>query len=304
MMADDMTDTTVPCFNCQQNAHLLCSRCRVARYCSVNCQRAHFAAHKASCVPPAIEIVPTMEFDEIQDLVSGCKKGGVIHFSSGVFKPSAATREVDSQRKERQADGSLGVGSVSLPVPLLITRAITLKGSCTRSATGIEDETVLPFGIVIDPSGTQDAAGGKLVICNLKIKVEIEIKENAFQRIELSTVMIDANAHRIPEYILRVDALKIGECRGAKGVLLNHCEIYGGWDGIDNNGSNTRLHIKDCEIRFACCRGIFSNNHFTIEDSEVSNCGSYGIKDRGGRTMLGDNDIQTGPWDENSRMSW
>ncbi len=74
-------------------------------------------------------------------------------------------------------------------------------------------------------------------------------------------------------------------------------EIYGGSDGVGSNGLHTQLHIKDCEIRFAHCRGIFSNSHLIIENSEVSNCGSYGIKDRFGRTLRGDNDIQPGPWD-------
>ena len=31
---------------------MLCSRCHGIQYCSVDCQRAHFAEHRTVCVPP------------------------------------------------------------------------------------------------------------------------------------------------------------------------------------------------------------------------------------------------------------
>lgn len=289
---------TAACLQCQKPAHLQCSRCHGARYCSAACQRAHFGLHKKTCEPHVVEIVATMEFEEIQRLVSSCSKGGVVRFGPGTFKTSATTRVVDSQRSERLADGSLGVGDLALPLLLLVSKSMTVIGCCTQSTTGIESETELLFGIIVNPTKADDC--GRLIIRNLTIRAEVEIKDNAFKQIELFSVGIDASATRIPGYVIRVDALGIGNCNGEKGVLLERCEIYGGWDGINNSGRQNRLYIKDCEVRFACCRGIFSNSHFVIEDSEVSNCGSYGIKDRAGRTMRGNNDIQQGPWDEDN----
>ena len=93
--------------------------------------------------------------------------------------------------------------------------------------------------------------------------------------------------------------LDIGNCKGEK-VLVLDCEIFGGGDTVNNTGSSTKLHIKQSEIRFAQSRGIFSNRCFTIEDSEVSCCGGYGMKTRGGVIRKGDCDIQPGPWEQHN----
>lgn len=37
------------CDACGTTAHLVCSKCRSARYCGAVCQRAHWATHKALC---------------------------------------------------------------------------------------------------------------------------------------------------------------------------------------------------------------------------------------------------------------
>eukprot|EP00854_Cymbomonas_tetramitiformis_P017032 gene17032-20252_t len=73
--------------------------------------------------------------------------------------------------------------------------------------------------------------------------------------------------------------------------------IFGGGDGLMHSSHETKLHLKDCEIRWAESRGIFANSSFVIEDTEISNCGSYGIKCRGGCEVKGGCDIQSGPWD-------
>lgn len=284
-----------------------CSQCKSVLYCSTLCQKMNWKLHKSTCKAPIIGISSSMEFDEIQRIVDGCAKGSVVQFAPGLYMPSVQTREVDAQRNQRQSDGSLGVGEVSLPVSLIIKKAITLIGASTPGSTEIgeglveESTTHFPFGIIVHPAQEKTikggVQGGNLVLSNLRIGADVQIKDNCFQRIKMTNVQIDAIATRIPGYVLRVDALKIGNCSG-EGIFLDGCIIHGGWDGIDNSGRNNRLFIKNSKIRFAGCRGIFSNSHFLLEDSEVTNCGSYGIKDRAGLTKRGTNNIQPGPWDE------
>lgn len=77
--------------------------------------------------------------------------------------------------------------------------------------------------------------------------------------------------------------------------------MQGGSDGvfIDAGG----VHLKDCKIVGAACRGIFANHSFVIEGCTVGNCGSYGMKTRSGCERRGvNNSIQEGPWD--SHIQW
>ncbi len=291
-----MSSTMSCCLQCQKEAQKFCSRCREATYCSVDCQRAHFKVHKMTCSPIAIVIDASLDFDQVQSLVSSCEKGGVVLFQPGHFKASSSnTRAVGAQRDPHEPPFE-GDSKATLPASLLVRRAITLKGSWSETGDKRGHQTTLSYGIVVDPS-EEPTAGGKLILSGLNVCGDVDIKDNAFQRIELSNLRIEAHANRVKGYTLHVDALNLENCSGNKGILLDRCEILGGWGGVNNVGSSNRLHVKDCEIRFACCRGIFSNNHIVIEDTEVSNCGSYGIKDRGGRTLRGDNVIQQGPWD-------
>ena len=57
------------------------------------------------------------------------------------------------------------------------------------------------------------------------------------------------------------------------------------------------LTRRKCTIKGAAGRGIFANDLFTIEDSTVMGCGSYGMKTRAGCDRRGRNRIQPGPWD-------
>ena len=45
----DVVTTPKLCANCDQPAIQKCGRCRVARYCSQECQRQHWRVHKAAC---------------------------------------------------------------------------------------------------------------------------------------------------------------------------------------------------------------------------------------------------------------
>jgi hypothetical protein len=83
----------------------------------------------------------------------------------------------------------------------------------------------------------------------------------------------------------------------ARQARFEDCEVFGGSDGL-HLADVGDCYIKNSDIRFAQDRGIFANSHFTVENVEVSNCGGYGMKTRGGCTRVGqDNDIQPGPWD-------
>jgi hypothetical protein len=102
------------------------------------------------------------------------------------------------------------------------------------------------------------------------------------------TVHVDGDRNRMDE-----DAF----CIKAAWARLDDCEVFGGSDGLFLDCDD--CYIKDSDIRWAQSRGIFADSHFTVEGVEVSNCGDYGMKTRGGCTRVGqDNDIQPGPWDE------
>ena len=148
-------------------------------------------------------------------------------------------------------------------------------------------ETVIEAPIEVK----QDSAtrGGLLRIANLRATQGMVVDSNNFERVDLCKVHVSQEPGRD-------DCLVINDCTG-KQVLLDDCEVYGGGDGLGHYGRSTKLHVKNSAIRFAQSRGIFANDDFVIEDSEVSNCGGYGIKMRGGCTYRGDNDIQPGPWD-------
>ena len=74
-----------------------------------------------------------------------------------------------------------------------------------------------------------------------------------------------------------------------KKVLIQNCEIFGGYDGLVLDKAKN-VHIKNCCIRHAWSRGIYANYHFTLEDSEVYG-GRYAIKNWKRYTDLGKNII-------------
>jgi hypothetical protein len=129
--------------------------------------------------------------------------------------------------------------------------------------------------------------GGKLVISGLKIDGRVDVQENSYESITFLSVEVACPPQQAGE-----DAFSIGP--GVGKFLLLCCEIVGGSDGLFIQSG--KVHIQNTDIQMARNRGIFANNSFVIEDSEVYNCGGYGIKGRGGWTEKGDNMIQPGPW--------
>ena len=87
--------------------------------------------------------------------------------------------------------------------------------------------------------------------------------------------------------------MKIDCC---KKLLIYCCEITGGSDGLSLMDRSTKAKIDQTDIQLAISRGIFANVNFEIKDSEIYNCGGYGIKGRQGWTDIGGNNLQPGPW--------
>ena len=61
----------------------------------------------------------------------------------------------------------------------------------------------------------------------------------------------------IPEETIFLRNCYVGHRNGC--VLINNCEIYCRSDGLNSKCSNTKLNLKNSEIRFAESRGIFSS---------------------------------------------
>ena len=179
----------------------------------------------------------------------------------------------------------LKAGCFQHPETLKITRPIHLIGEGRR-----EDETKLDLKLEVD---MKNGKQGNLLLENFRLCQGLTVKDTTNSSIVLRKLYVT-----LPQGT-RSDCLEITE---AKKILLDNCDIYGGSDGLFINRCSD-CHIKDCEIRFAQSRGIFANHNFDIEGTEVSNCGGYGIKCRGGFNDIGQsrnnpNDIQAGPWDE------
>jgi len=150
------------------------------------------------------------------------------------------------------------------------------------------DKTILKCNLVVKQDG---CTGGKAMVQKLKVQGVVTVTDNTFD--DVSFVSMEVNASK-----LQSDAVTIKCCRR---LFLFCCEIIGGLDGLCLMDQSTSARIDQTDIQFAACRGILANVNFTIKDSAVYNCGSYGIKGRIGWTDLGGNDLQPGPWRENGQ---
>lgn len=62
-MADATSMGGTTCHKCAAPASLKCSKCHVARYCGVACQRAHWPTHKTACKIDSKDPAPDFEHD-------------------------------------------------------------------------------------------------------------------------------------------------------------------------------------------------------------------------------------------------
>jgi hypothetical protein len=186
----------------------------------------------------------------------------------------------------------LAAGEFSGPGPLVITRPIHLVGAGSAGCYEHEADSVssilkVPLHIEQDPLNDQ---GGDLRISSLYAQQGGNVATNGFRHITIEDVTFSAGQD------CRGDCLMIDASGCEKGVDIKKCRVMGGEDGLFIKDGE--VSVRDSEIRFAASRGIFANPPFGIKNTEVSNCGSYGIKCRGGYNDLGGCDIQPGPWDE------
>ncbi len=178
-------------------------------------------------------------------------------------------------------------------IPLVISRPVTVVG-CGMTEDG--PNTIINCLVIMQNSPVPQA-NSTLVLrdcrCLKGLKINCTINEN-IQLINLHISLPNARINYERQVVTNTDCVEVTNC---KNLLINGCEIHGGQDGLGLNGYDIKAHIKNTEIKYPCCRGIFANHDFVIEDSVVSDCGSYGMKTRGGATRRGKCIIQSGPWD-------
>ncbi len=239
-----------------------CANCKSVLYCNRECQKADWKKHKTTCkqINPGtgeVDLVAS-NFEELQALVL-------------------------NSSTENGATIKLIKGSYDSSAPLIINKAITIVG--VGSSYG-EDNSVINTNII-----AENITSGKMLrLKDLKGTNGLTVKGTVkCKNIELTGCRFERPNNT------QHDCVELNhDC--TSNTLIVDCEIYGGNDGLTYQSKGS-LTIRSSEIRFAQDRGIFANNYFTIENSEVSNCGGYGMKTRGGCLRLGDNDIQPGPWD-------
>ena len=245
-----------------------CSRCKLAAYCSVACQKKHWGVHKYKCVAPDVvrHEVEDFSIQAVQNAIDAAKPGDIVLMKEGTYEGGSG----DTAR-------------------LTIDKPLKLWGP----KYGM-DTVELNCEVVIKPSGSgENDSKDVVVLADFAVNGTGNINDNVYKSITLYNIRVQC-----PPEVRGEDALIINDCSGK--CLLLDCEIYGGSDGIFI--CTNKVHLKRTEIRFASSRGIFAKKPFVIEDCEISNCGSYGIKGRCGWTEKGkDNDIQPGPWGANGQ---
>jgi len=235
-----------------------CSRCKAISYCTKGCQKKDWSYHKYVCQPAN---VPR---HEVTDLTIESIQNAI----------DAASPDDIVLLKEGTYEGS---------GPLLINKPIKVWGPRQKM-----ESVKLNCNLTVKPSGLNNDSMGDVVLAYFSVNGVGKMEENMYKSITLKSVKVQC-PNEVDDTTLTID-----KCNGK--VLLLDCEIFGGGDGIRINGTD-KVHIKATDIRFCKHRGIFTRYFFTIEDSEISNCGGYGIKGTCGWQQKGtSNDIQLGPW--------
>ena len=271
--APPLVSGTPHCAGCKtKGGTKRCSACHMVSYCSQTCQKDHLKTHKKDCK-------------------KDCKKPGG-DAASRVLLPVFNHRELFAAAATIAGEPKLkytvqianGVYDTEGPFRLagedVIMEGVGMKRqSSSKPGEDASLNSQLEFKIII---ATKNKFEMKGLTCTKGVTVGAPACHALFERVHVDGVDDD-------------DAFVLNQCQNAR---LQDCEVFGGGDGLCIYDPNCSCYIKGSDIRFARSRGIFANPSFTVEDVEVSNCGGYGMKTRGGCKRVGhENDIQAGPWD-------
>jgi hypothetical protein len=268
-----------------------CGRCMSEWYCNRAHQQAAWPMHKRQCRQAKggkqIDPSPVVQAGKLTDTIN-----------TGASRRASARTVIEVSSVE-QLQAALATIANNLDLPFTIQIA---NGKYDLPQLEIGGSDVILEGVGMHRQSSVLPGEDRSKNSQLNAKVLVKTANKILMRgltctqgIEVSAPACEALFHAVHVTVVgqENDAFVLSSCHKAR---IEDCEIFGGCDGLCID--NCICHIKNSDIRFAACRGIFANNHFTVEDVEVSNCGSYGMKTmRGGCTRLGDNDIQPGPWD-------
>lgn len=204
--------------------------------------------------------------DDVQRLIDAAKPGEIVAIPKGTFKIGPSGNTV-----------------------LDVTKPLQLVGSRMGSTT-LEGDLRVRDPSDVDPRLAQlDYSSHCVKVSDLQVSGCVQIGQTKYKTITCEAVEVKCPPTR------NVNAFEV-HCRG--NILIDSCKIYGGSDGVYLSGYESAI-IRNSTIQYARNRGIFANEWFTIKDSVICDCGSYGIKGRGGWDARGDgNHIQPGPWSE------
>lgn len=180
------------CFYCKEgkSACSLCSKCKLVKYCSVECQKKSWAQHKLACAPPAIEIAASVDFEAIQLLFRNCTHGAVFQFGEGVLKQFNEKKMVEARRRQ-SAPGNIQTVTIPVTLPLIIRKSISLIGSCKATTVGLGEETILPFSIIVEVDECEKK-GGKLLLSYLVVNNYIHVKKLSIGKLLISDLVFRA----------------------------------------------------------------------------------------------------------------
>jgi hypothetical protein len=267
-------------FPCQKQQKSRCTNCQSVFYCSAQCQQKHWPFHqRISCISPEVPrhhvftaavgtTSTSSDVATIQAVIDRASPGDVIEIPPGTYT-------------------STGAGAT----PLKITKPLNLWGgsTSTNTTTRMTKEVVLQCNVEV----TFENASKKhhLVMRHMKVEGNVTVACNTAGGVYFYNMQFDCPSQRD-------DALEISSSCRAKKVLILECEILGGADGLClySSDHDMKIHIQRCKIVGAGSRGIFADSYFTIENSLVDMCGSYGIKCRAGFKEVGSCHIQSSPW--------